>query len=97
MITLDFGKSGNLPAAAGVAYVTDDFNEAFVYFPTDVRARKAATLSALFDGVGLVRGERGKVYFPIGWLAREYPKQREALALMKARLVGLAREMREDG
>ena len=95
MITLEFPKGKVRPASARFAYVTDDLREAFVYFPQDARERKCAVLSATYDGVGLVRGNRGNVYFPIGWLIREYPKQEEYLVAMKTRLVELARNTGE--
>ena len=92
MIELEFGDSGNLPAAARFAYVADDYGEAFVFFPTDARERDAAYLAAGFDGVGLYRGHRGKVYFPTRWLAREYPAHKDDFERMKNVLVERARE-----
>ena len=86
MITLEFEQAKGLPASARFAYVTDDFAEAYVFYPGNARERKGAFLAATFDGVGLVRGYRGQLYFPVGWLSREYPKWSDDLLAMKAKL-----------
>ena len=87
MITLEFEKAKGLPAAARFAYVADDFSEAFVFYPTDTRGRRGAYLAAAFDGVGLLRGHKRQFYFPLGWLAREYPEQKDGFEAMKRKLV----------